>query len=105
MPEFWLAVIFGSLAVYSWKLLGYLIPRRFAENKTVAQFASFLTIALLAALAAVQTLGNGNSLEIDSRLLAVGVAGVMFWKKLPFLLVITVAAAIAAGTRLLLGWP
>lgn len=93
-----------ELAVYSWKLIGYLFPRRFAENKAVAGFASMLTIALLASWTAVQSLTSSNSIELDSRLLAVTVAGVLFWKKLPFLLVITVAATVAALARFLLGW-
>jgi len=104
MTEYWLAVVVGSIAVYSWKLLGYLFPRKIAENKAVARFATFLTIALLASLASAQTLTSGQALEFDSRLLAVSVAGIMFWRKLPFLLVITIAAAIAAGARYFLGW-
>lgn len=104
MNEFWLAVIVGSLAVYSWKLIGYLFPRKIAENKSVARFAGYLTIGLLASLAALQTLTSNSGIEADSRILAVGVAAVMFWRKLPFLLVITTAAAIAAAARYFLGW-
>ena len=105
MNDIWVAVIIGSLAVYSWKLLGYLIPKRFAQNKSVAKFAGLLTIALLASLAAVQTVASNKSIELDSRILAIAVSAVMFWRKLPFLLVIATAAAIAAGARFLLGWP
>ena len=104
MNEFWVAVIVGSVAVYSWKLIGYLFPRKFAENKSVARFAGYLTIALLASLAAVQTLTSDRTIELDSRVLAICVAALMFWRKLPFILVVATAAAVAAGARYFLGW-
>jgi len=103
MDAFWIAVIVGSLAVYSWKLLGYLIPKKISENKSVATFAALLTVALLAALAAVQTVGGNQSLEFDSRMVGVGLAAILFWRKLPFLLVITLAAAATALLRFLTG--
>jgi branched-subunit amino acid transport protein AzlD len=104
MTEFWLAVIIGSVAVYSWKLIGYLIPKKFSENREVARFATALTIALLAALTALQTLSSDREIALDSRLLALGVAAVMFWRKLPFILVVASAAAVAAAARYFLGW-
>ncbi|MFN4847802.1 MAG: AzlD domain-containing protein, partial [Rhodoluna sp.] len=63
-----------------------------------------LTIALLAALTALQTLSSDREIALDSRLLALGVAAVMFWRKLPFILVVASAAAVAAAARYFLGW-
>lgn len=105
MTEFWVAVVIGSIAVYSWKIFGYLIPKRFAENQKVARFAALLTTGLLASLTMVQTFASGQTLEFDSRVLAVAVGAVMFWRKLPFLLVVATATAVAALARALLGWP
>ncbi len=104
MPEFWLAVVIGSLAVYSWKLIGYILPKKFSENREVARFAGALTIALLAALTAVQSFTADKEIVLDSRTLALGVAAIMFWRKLPFILVVASAAAVAAAARYFLGW-
>ena len=35
MDNFWIAVIAGSIAVYSWKILGFALPKRFAEKEEV----------------------------------------------------------------------
>lgn len=104
MSEFWIAVIIGSLAVYSWKILGHLLPRKFSQNREVVRFATKLTIALLAALTAVQSLTSSREIVFDSRLLALAVAALMFWRKIPFIVVVATAAAVAALARMLLGW-
>lgn len=104
MDSYWIAVIVGSLAVYFWKILGYSLPKRFAENKEVVVFASKLTIALLAALTAVQTFTSGQSLVLDSRIAAVGVAALLYWRKAPFIVAVAAAALVAALLRSLLGW-
>ena len=104
MPSYWIAVVVGSLAVYSWKLLGYLIPARIANHREVVILAGKLTVALLAALTAVQTLVVGRSIVLDSRLAAVAVAAVLFWRKAPFIVAVAVAALVAALLRHFLGW-
>ncbi|MEN9715863.1 MAG: hypothetical protein RJA35_1330 [Actinomycetota bacterium] len=105
MPSYWIAVLVGSVAVYSWKLLGYLVPKRIANNQEVVIFAGKLTIALLAALTAVQTFVAGHQLVIDSRLAAIGVAAILYWRKAPFIVAVAAAAAAAALLRHFLGWP
>lgn len=105
MDNYWIAVIVGSLAVYFWKILGYALPKKFAQNKEVVVFASKLTIALLAALTAVQTLAAGQSLQLDSRLAGVLVAAFLYWRKAPFIVAVCAAALVAALLRNLLGWP
>ena len=44
MDNFWIAVIAGSIAVYSWKILGFALPKRFAEKEEVVVFAGKLNI-------------------------------------------------------------
>ena len=60
-----------------------------------------LPAALLAALAAVSTLSNGPSLSIDARLVGLVVAGIALWRRAPFVVVIVLASAATAVTRLL----
>ncbi|MFM7030354.1 MAG: AzlD domain-containing protein [Micrococcales bacterium] len=104
MPDFWLAILVGSGAVYSWKILGYVLPKRVANNREVVVFAGKLTIALLAALTAVETFVSGQAIVIDSRLAALAVAALLYWRKAPFIVAVAVAAAVAALLRHVLGW-
>lgn len=104
MDKYWPAVLIASLAVYSWKLLGFVLPEKIAKNESVVVFANKLTIALLAALCAVQTLASNHAVAIDSRLPAIAVAGLLFWKKVPFLVAVLVASIVAAMLRLVFGW-
>ncbi|MFM6963363.1 MAG: AzlD domain-containing protein [Micrococcales bacterium] len=105
MIEFWPAILIGSASVFSWKILGYLLPEKFAKNTSVVIFAGKLTIALLAALTAVQTFVTGQTLVLDSRLAALGVAALLYWRKVPFIVAVAVAAVVAALLRHFLAWP
>ena len=102
----WLAVIAASFAVFSWKMLGYLLPKKLLESKSLGKLAGYLTIGLLAGLVGVQTFtspsnsGGSQSLVLDERLLALLVAAVLLKLKTPFIVVVVAAAAVAAGLRL-----
>ena len=61
-----------------------------------------LAPALLGALVAVQTFGDGQALVIDERVIGVGVAAVALWRKAPLLVVIVAAAAATALARAVL---
>jgi branched-subunit amino acid transport protein len=58
-----------------------------------------LAPALLAALVAIDTFGNGRALTIDGRVAGVAVAGVAAWRRAPALLVVVMAAAVTAAVR------
>jgi branched-subunit amino acid transport protein len=95
-----IAAIVASVLVYSWKLIGYLIPERFL-TPAVKAFTERVTVALLAALVVTQTLATGQQLELDARLPAVIVAGLLLWLRAPFIVVVIAGAAVAAGIRFL----
>lgn len=95
-----LTVILASIAVFSWKLLGYIIPQRWI-TPGIQQFSERVTIVLLTALVAVQTFVSGNQLDFDARIPALAVAAILFALRAPYILVVIVAAAVAAGLRLL----
>ena len=86
-------------SVYSWKLLGYLLPKHLLENKFLQKLAGFLTITLLAGLVSAQTFVEQKSLVLDERLLSLVVAAVMLKFKAPFILVVVVAGGVAAAYR------
>ena len=95
-----LTVIFASLAVFSWKLLGYLVPSRFITDKFKG-FADRVTVALLAALVAIQGFSTDGELLIDARLGALAVAAVLLAFRAPYILVVLAGALVAAGLRAL----
>jgi len=104
MPDYWIAILVGSIAVYSWKILGYVLPKRVANNREVVIFAGKLTIALLAALTAVEAFVTGQGIVLDSRVAALGVAAILYWRKAPFIVAVAAAAAVAALLRHFVGW-
>jgi uncharacterized membrane protein len=93
-------VILASLAVYSWKLLGYLVPERFITER-FRGFADRVTVALLAALVAIQGFSTDGEIALDARLGALAVAAVMLTFRAPYILVVLAGAAVAAGLRAL----
>jgi len=95
----WLIVIIASLACLSLKIAGYLVPPSLLEKPTPARIANLLTVALLAALIAVQTLGSGNRIVFDARLPALAVAALLLKLRVPFIVVVIAAAAVAALIR------
>lgn len=100
----WIWIVIACVVGYLTKLLGYLVPRKWLTNPRVARVAGTLTIGLLASLTVANTVASGAQLAIDSRLGALVAAGIALWLKAPFLLVVIVGAAAAAGLRLL-GFP
>jgi branched-subunit amino acid transport protein len=99
----WATILIGSAIVAATKFVGFVLPARFTESPTVQHISDAVTVALLAALVVIQTVGAGAAIFVDARLAAVVVAGVLLWRKVPFILVIIAAAAVAALIRML-GW-
>jgi branched-subunit amino acid transport protein len=95
----WTAVLVSSALVYSWKLFGYLVPERFVSSPKVKDLATLLTVSLMAALVGIQTFGSPEGVVIDARVPALAVAAVLFYLRLPFVVVVIVAAAVAALIR------
>lgn len=100
----WGGVILASLLVYSWKLIGAYVPQRWLDHPMVARIASLLTVALLAGLVGIQGFTAGGQIHLDARIPALVVAGVLTWRKVPFIVMVAVAAAVAACLRAFWGW-
>lgn len=95
----WTAVLLASVICLALKAVGYLIPARVLEAPRPARIADLLTVALLAALVAVQTLGVGQQIVVDARVPALLVAAGLLLLRAPFLVVVVAAAAVAAALR------
>jgi hypothetical protein len=97
----WLGILLGSLAVYSWKIFGFLVPHTLLDNPKIGKIASLLTVALLSALTGVQMLTSGSTIAFDARIPALAIAALLLRFRAPFIVVVAVAAAVAAVLRFL----
>ena len=97
-----LAVIAASVAVFSWKFLGYLVPERYVANPRFKQLADAITVGLLSALVGIQGFTSDSQFTIDSRLPALILAAVLLYFRMPFIVVIAGAAAFSAAIRMLI---
>lgn len=93
-------ILLASLIAFATKLVGYLLPHRWLEAPAFQRTSSAMTIGLLAALVATNAFASGQELALDSRVLAVLVAGIALWFRAPFLLVVILGALAAALGRL-----
>jgi branched-subunit amino acid transport protein len=100
----WIAIVVAAALAWGIKFAGHSVPEHWLANPRVHRIAGYVTVAMLAALFAVQAFTTRGALVLDSRVAAVGVAVVLLWRKAPFWLVVLAAAATAAGLRAL-GWP
>lgn len=97
----WSAILLAALICLGLKATGYLVPTRVLEAPRPARISDLLTVALLAALVAVQSLGAGQAVIVDARVPALVVAAGLLWLRQSFLVVVVAAAAVAAVLRLL----
>jgi branched-subunit amino acid transport protein len=103
MSEFWPAILIGGVIGFVVKYLGHSLPESLIGRPNIRRIAALLPVALLSALALVQTFGQAQSLVIDARLPALIAAVIALALRAPFLVVIIVAAGTAAAMRAL-GW-
>ncbi|GAA3584361.1 AzlD domain-containing protein [Klugiella xanthotipulae] len=100
----WHIVLIASALCLTLKVAGYYVPASVVESPGIARSANTLTVGLLAALVAVQTLAVGQNLTLDARFPALLLAGTLYALRVPFIVVVIAAGALAAGGRALLGW-
>lgn len=100
----WFWVLLSAAAAYAIKLSGYLLPRKLLDRPVIIRLATGLTVGLLASLTILNTVGSGQRIVLDSRLLALGAAAIALRLKAPYLVVVLVGA-IAAGLVRLAGLP
>ena len=98
----WGWVLLACAVSIATKFLGFLVPARLLDNPRMLRVAGSLTIGLLAALTATNTVASGQALVVDARVVALVAAAVALWLRAPFLAVVAVGA-LAAGLARLLG--
>lgn len=100
-PYTWMWVAIGVSGLMAWltKLAGHTVPDAWAAHPRLQRIATLVTVALLAALAALQTFTSGHTIVVDARVMAIGVAVVALLARAPFIVVVALAALTAAALR------
>ncbi len=96
----WAGVLIASALVYSWKLLGHLVPEKYVSNPNIRSLAALLTVGMLAGLVGVQTFSSAEGVVFDPRAIALIVAAGLFYLRVPFIFVVIAAATVASLLRL-----
>jgi len=102
MNDVWVVVVAVGGGTMAIKGLGPVLLGGRPLPARLTGVIELLAPALLGALVAVQTFGDGQALVIDERVIGVGVAAVALWRKAPLLVVIVAAAAATALARAVL---
>ena len=98
----WLALAVLAAGTYAIRASGLFAGSRRLPPRVTAVMA-LVPAALLAALAAVQTVGGGGGVVLDARLAGVAAAAVALALRAPFTAVVAIAMVVAAGLRAI-GW-
>jgi branched-subunit amino acid transport protein len=97
------ALLVLALGTYAMKGLGPVAAAGRDLPPVVTRLSELLPAAMLAALVATQTVGDGTSLTLDARIVGVTAAGIAVLLRAPFGLVVLVGAGVTALVRAL-GW-
>lgn len=96
-----MAVGLTAAGCYLAKYAGLLVPAGVLERPLVRRMATLLPVALLAALTAQQTFGDGQQLVLDARAAGLTAAALALVLRAPFLVVVGAAVLVTAGVRAL----
>lgn len=94
-------LVIMSLGTFALKSAGPLLLGERTLPVRLQRIVDLLPAALLAALALVSTVGDGQEIVIDARLVGLIVAGLALWRRAPFVVVILLASAATALARLI----
>jgi branched-subunit amino acid transport protein len=99
MSSVWTVVIVVGVGTMAIKAVGPVLLGGRPLPPRLTGVIELLAPALLGALVAVQTFGDGQALVLDARVVGVGVAAIALWRKAPLLVVVVAAAAATALVR------
>jgi branched-subunit amino acid transport protein len=97
----WPAVLALAGGTYLLRLLGLLLRGRVGVPERVERLVDLGATALLVALVATAALTDGDGFAGWARPAGVAVGALAAWRRVPFVLVVVLAAATAAGVRAL----
>ena len=95
----WAVLLALAAGIYAQKAIGPVLLGDRSLPVRLERLLALVAVPLLAALIVVQTVADGERLEVDARVPALAVAAVCVWRRAPFLVTVLAAAATAAGLR------
>jgi hypothetical protein len=101
VSDTWLAVAIVGAAAMGLKAAGPVALGGRELPRQAGLLVAALAPALLAALVVTNTLGDGQSLVLDARILGIGAAGVCIALRAPLLAAVVAAAVVTALARAL----
>jgi hypothetical protein len=99
MTAVWGGIVVMIVGCFALKYAGLSVPERVLQHPLTVRATDLLPAGLLGALIAVQVFARDGAVEIDARLLALGVAAVLLALRVPFLPMVFTAALVAALVR------
>ena len=96
----WAPVVIASVGCLLLKLVGTFANSRFVDLPVVQKYVPYLPVTLLTSLTVSNTISPGQPWHTDARIVGVAAGLVALWRKLPFLAVLLIAAAVAAVAHL-----
>ncbi len=94
------AIVALAAGVWGQRLAGmFLVGPVLDRRPVLAQAASLIPAAVICAVIVQLSIADGKSLVIDERLAGLAVAGVLVWRKAPFIVIVVAAAATTAALR------
>jgi hypothetical protein len=97
----WTAILALAAGAYGFKVLGTVVLGGRPLPAPLVRCVALLPAALVSALIVVSTFGDGRALVVDARAAGVAVGAIAAWRRLPFPVVIVLAAAVTATIRAL----
>jgi branched-subunit amino acid transport protein len=95
----WAGILVMIAACFALKYAGLSVPTSVLQHTVTVRAVELIPAGLLGALIAVQVFADGSSVQLDARLLALGVAAVLLTLRVPFLPMVVVSALVAALAR------
>ncbi|MCD9198427.1 AzlD domain-containing protein [Aeromicrobium wangtongii] len=99
MTALWGGIVVMIVTCFALKYAGLSVPQSILQHALTVRAVELIPAGLLGALIAVQVFADGSSVQVDARLLALGVAAVLLTLRVPFLPMVVIAAAVAALVR------
>lgn len=97
----WTGAVLLALGVAAQRLVGMFGAGAWLAARPRARaFADLVPVAVVSALVAQITLTTAGDFDIDARLAGMVVAAGLVWRRAPFFVVVTAAAAVTAALRL-----
>ncbi|MGE3284678.1 MAG: AzlD domain-containing protein [Pseudonocardia sp.] len=97
----WGAILALAAGTYLIRLTGLLLRGRVDVPARVERLLDLAATGLLVALVATAALTDGDGFAGWARAAGVAAGGLAAWRRVPFVLVVLIAAAVTAGLRLL----